>query len=111
MQIYCIYLFFLIRKKYMMVSYNIRDKILYKQKGKCGLCKIYFNKHIPHEIHHINHNASDNNIHNLIALCSNCHHGHHRFNISVYPYISNLNSYNISNHKFNPYEKYFNFSH
>ena len=108
MQIYGIFFVFLIKNNICMISIRIRDKILIRQNGQCGLCNTKFNKHIPHEIHHLNHNSSDNNINNLIALCSNCHHGHHRFNISVFPYFSKLNLYNISDNKFNPYEKYFN---
>jgi hypothetical protein len=110
MQIYGIFFILLIRNNKSMISSKLKDQILIKQKGKCGLCKSKFNKHIPHEIHHLNHNSSDNNIHNLIALCSNCHHGHHRYNISIFPYFSNLNLYNISNDKINPYYKYFNLS-
>ena len=110
MQLYNLIVFILVRNNHMMISSNIKDKILFKQNGKCGLCNVNFNKHIPHEIHHLNHNSTDNKFHNLIALCSNCHHGHHRFNISVFPYISNLNQYNFSDNKFNPYNKYFNSS-
>lgn len=90
-----------------MVINTLRNKVLHKQQGTCGLCFEKFNLSVPHEIHHLNHNHSDNNINNLVALCSNCHQGHHRFGIPVYPYFPNSSVFKKPLNMPNFYEEFY----
>ena len=74
-----------------MVSRSLRQQVLARQGGKCGLCRRKFSRMIPHEIHHLNHVHKDDRSSNLLALCPNCHGAHHRYGVSVQPWLSEYN--------------------
>lgn len=108
MQITGLFFILFIQVNKAMVSNSLRDRVIFKQKGICGLCTNKLDLLNPHEIHHLDHNASNHDINNLLALCCNCHQAHHRFKIHVYPYFENRTILN-KNLKYiiNPYEKFY----
>ena len=78
-----------------MVSRPLPRQVLDRQDNKCGLCRSDFSKMVPHEIHHLNHVHKDDRSSNLLALCANCHGAHHRYDVPVYPWLSeNITSLN-----------------